>query len=321
MGSKGPFEHASGAQSSAAIEAIVDARIAAILGNSPASVPVTELIFLGGPRLAGKESGAGAGAELTLASHLQITGGALSLHAANTKTFLGYTAADIANVAAGNVAATTLQSAINELDADKVAKTGDTMTGPLVTNAGSGSGVGTAGLTLRSDDAGAIGPALVTYHNSASPAGGDVAWWLRCFGRNTTPADTLLFQQAILFDTVTAGTESSTMTYVLKVAGVNTTDFTVGGGVMLGNATSGRQGAGTLNATTIYTNGNMVADSNGIIRYRPFTFGTLPAAAGVGGGNTRISDSLAAPVYNAAAVGGGATFAKVASDGTIWRYG
>jgi hypothetical protein len=43
----------------------------------------------------------------------------------------GLTAADIANVAAGNIAATDVQAALNELDTEKLALSGGTMTGAL----------------------------------------------------------------------------------------------------------------------------------------------------------------------------------------------
>lgn len=43
----------------------------------------------------------------------------------------------VSNTPAGNIAATTAQAAINELDTEKVAKSGDTMTGPLAQAAGS----------------------------------------------------------------------------------------------------------------------------------------------------------------------------------------
>ncbi len=46
-----------------------------------------------------------------------------------------YTAAQVTNTAAGNIAATTTQAAINELDTEKVAKAGDAMTGALTMNA------------------------------------------------------------------------------------------------------------------------------------------------------------------------------------------
>lgn len=46
-------------------------------------------------------------------------------------------ASAVQNIAAGNIAATDVQAAINELDTEKVAKTGDTMTGTLNLSAGS----------------------------------------------------------------------------------------------------------------------------------------------------------------------------------------
>lgn len=60
----------------------------------------------------------------TLTGH---TGAASGAHAATA----------ISNAATGNIAATTVQAAINELDTEKVAKAGDTMTGPLAQAAGS----------------------------------------------------------------------------------------------------------------------------------------------------------------------------------------
>ncbi|MBY0316564.1 MAG: hypothetical protein K2Q26_13655, partial [Bdellovibrionales bacterium] len=46
-----------------------------------------------------------------------------------------YTATQITNSASGNIAAVTVQAALNELDSEKLAKSGDTMTGPLTLNA------------------------------------------------------------------------------------------------------------------------------------------------------------------------------------------
>ncbi|MBY0315489.1 MAG: hypothetical protein K2Q26_08215 [Bdellovibrionales bacterium] len=46
-----------------------------------------------------------------------------------------YTASQITNAASGSVSAVTAQAAINELDTEKVAKSGDTMNGPLTLNA------------------------------------------------------------------------------------------------------------------------------------------------------------------------------------------
>ena len=46
-----------------------------------------------------------------------------------------YTASEVDNIAAGNISATDVQAAINELDTEKLALAGGTMTGNLVTGA------------------------------------------------------------------------------------------------------------------------------------------------------------------------------------------
>jgi len=66
-----------------------------------------------------------------------------------------YTASQVTNVAAGNIIATTVQAAIDELDTEKVAKSGDTMTGNLTTptvlisNTAGGLGGSTTGGQIR----------------------------------------------------------------------------------------------------------------------------------------------------------------------------
>jgi hypothetical protein len=64
---------------------------------------------------------------------------------------------------------------------------------------------------------------------------------------------------------------------------------------------------------------NPVIDANRLIRFRSFTFGTLPAA--VQGAKAMITDSPAAPVIYAAAAGGGAVKIPVYSDGVGWFNG
>lgn len=75
----------------------------------------------------------------------------------------GY-ASSITNVPAGNISATNVQAAINELDSDKVAKAGDTMTGDLVgTNSywdivgvGNFAGPGSGNYTITADGSGEL---------------------------------------------------------------------------------------------------------------------------------------------------------------------
>jgi hypothetical protein len=59
------------------------------------------------------------------------TGDPEDLTATQVKTLLAYTAADVTNVPAGAIAAITVQAALNELDTEKLALTGGTVTGDV----------------------------------------------------------------------------------------------------------------------------------------------------------------------------------------------
>ncbi len=64
---------------------------------------------------------------------------------------------------------------------------------------------------------------------------------------------------------------------------------------------------------------NLLVQS-GIVVLGTFTVATLPAASTYPGGIAYVTDSLAAPVYNAGATGGGVLPAQVMSNGTTWLY-
>lgn len=94
----------------------------------------------------------------------------------------------------------------------------------------------------------------------------------------------------------------------------------------LGLGTAAVQNTGTSGANVPLLNGvNTWAGQQSVqaaVRTVAVAFGSLPSAVTAGNGARHaITDSLAAPVYDAAAVGGGAVFAGVISDGAVWRYG
>lgn len=64
---------------------------------------------------------------------------------------------------------------------------------------------------------------------------------------------------------------------------------------------------------------NPVIDQNRHFRRRSYTFATLPAASVLG--SAQISDGAAAPIWSAAAAGGGTLLTPVYTDGTTWRNG
>lgn len=177
-------------------------------------------------------------------------------------------------------------------------------------------------LVLECDDAGAFGGTLAAYHNSASPAAFDVPFTMSVVGRNSTPVDFTYGQFSFTLVDPTAASEDGRWNWATVIAGSLSTRFFVGAGLFVGaGTTGGDQGDGTMNAASYYANGNLAIDSNALLRTRAFTIGTLPSASGRAGAIAYVTDSLAAPVYNATLTAGGSTFAKVVSDGTVWRCG
>ena len=117
-----------------------------------------------------------------------------------------------------------------------------------------------------------------------------------------------------------AGLNSNLYQVVNEIATVGAINFVSDAGTYIGMAASGGMGNGTLNATSLYTNGNLIADTNGLLRRRAYTFGTLPAP-GTAMRQAYITDGAAVPVWAAAAAGGGAVVTPVTDNGTIWING
>lgn len=91
-------------------------------------------------------------------------------------------------------------------------------------------------------------------------------------------------------------------------------------GMYMQGATSSSLGQQTFNASALYANGNLVADTNGLSRLRQFIVGTLPAATGAAPMQTAsVSDALGPTVF-VAVVGGGALKIPVYDDGA-WKCG
>lgn len=80
---------------------------------------------------------------VTLAASISANGLSLVTAAnyAAMKALLAYAGAEVSNTPAGNIAATTIQAAINELDTEKAALAGATFTGPVLVPEGSVSAV------------------------------------------------------------------------------------------------------------------------------------------------------------------------------------
>jgi hypothetical protein len=118
--------------------------------------------------------------------------------------------------------------------------------------------------------------------------------------------------------TLTANGTRIGITTTLNTTTAATTRFYFQGGFWTLNATSGDMGADTINASSYYANGNIIADTNALIRCRVYTVGTLPT--GVAGARAFVSDANAT-TFASIVAGGGANGVPVYSDGTNWRIG
>jgi hypothetical protein len=130
-----------------------------------------------------------------------------------------------------------------------------------------------------------------------------------------------------LISTVATGTAPLVVTSTTQVA--NLSVATSGSATTAGTVTTAAQpnitSVGTLTALAVtgdITSNNVVA--NNIIRTKPITFSSLPAAATAGtGARSFITDANLAAATNFAAQveGGGSNRVPVYSDGTDWRIG
>lgn len=117
--------------------------------------------------------------------------------------------------------------------------------------------------TLTSADAGATaGPNLTLDRNSASPAASDVLGAIPFKGRDSgAGTDTYAQIQGEIVDP-TATSEDGQLSLQTAVAGTLATRGYVRNGLVMGSATGGDRGAGTINATGIYDDGVLL--TNGV---------------------------------------------------------
>jgi len=110
--------------------------------------------------------------------------------------------------------------------------------------------------TITSTDAGAAeGPTLSLHRDSAAPADADILGAVLFKGEDDgSNATTYAAVQAVA-DDVTDATEDGTLNLQTMVAGTLATRAAVKAGIVVGSATGGDQGAGTINATAIYDDG------------------------------------------------------------------
>ena len=258
-------------------------------------------------------------------------GGAVSSVFGRTGAVVGlagdYTAALVTNVPAGGVAAVTVQAAIDELDTDKVAKAGDTMTGALQLS-GSGGGAGNVLLKFTPNDS--------VWAMEATRTGTYGA-----FQRYILDSTTVLSGQNIANTQGHAG--SATLGAPIAFAGFNfrAENETGGGngglsfntlvsgtfaqrailkqGLSIGTATD--PGTGGLNLTgEIQQSATTVLTANRLIRTRRYTVATLPVTNIAAGDSALVTDANSTTI-GATVAGGGANLVRVSYDGAVWKIG
>ena len=156
----------------------------------------------------------------------------------------------------------------------------------------SGSWNFTADQTITSTDSGTgVGPQLILHRDSASPASADTIGRVLFQGEDAASNVTSYAGVLGYIDDTTDTSEDGRLYFQTMQAGAYASRAYIGSGVVVGSATGGDQGAGTVNATGLYVNGVAVAGSNG--------FGTVA----VSGQSNVVADSAADTLTLAAGTG------------------
>lgn len=118
----------------------------------------------------------------------------------------------------------------------------------------------TGTITAISTDAGATeGPTVLADRNSASPAANDVMGNFSVQGRNSSAAAIQYARQFGIIIDPTAGSEDGQWLWQTYGAGASISRMRLGAGLFMESATGGDKGAGTVNATVLYFNGQSIA--------------------------------------------------------------
>lgn len=120
---------------------------------------------------------------------------------------------------------------------------------------------GTSPVTIRSTEAGASGgPLLDLDRDSASPAANDVLAQIRFLGNDSGGTTTQYANILGFLLDPTDGSEDADVRIQTLVAGTSATRIIIRNGIVVGSATGGDQGAGTLNAVAVYDDGVLLTD-------------------------------------------------------------
>jgi len=178
----------------------------------------------------------------------------------------------------------------------------------------------TFGLELRRTDNGSSGPGMKFLHETTSPALNDSVGLFNFYGRDAVATERLGGAFQVLLLDPAAATYATEARILCSEAGFHIRDTGIvtlsGGSTATGGATTG---GGTINAKGYYANNQLVADSVGLLRARPYTVATLPVAP-ADGSVAKVADALA-PVKGTALAAGGAVSTIALYSGGAWVAG
>jgi hypothetical protein len=208
------------------------------------------------------------GVEIAAGRSVNITG--CTLKALDTGILISGTIAK--DVVIGNIVADTVTTLYT--------RTG-TITGSEAVNLPQG--------TLVSTDPGAtVGPTFTLYRNSASPAVSDIIGAVSYTGKNSAAAVKEYARTHTVITDPASTTEDSNYIIQTQVAGALADRVLVGAGMYFPGATSGDQGAGTVNAQAVLKNGVNLVTAADVKTLTNTTYNT----AGTGNAFTVNSVSL-----------------------------
>lgn len=275
-------------------------------------IPSSAVSFSASPRLLGRyTAGAGPAEEIALASYFSIAGGTLQLVDAAGSPFVRKTGDTMSGVLTINLNTVTVAPPAATLFH---LVSGDGINGRISVD----SFAGNSGINARRANGTAAAPSAL--------ASGDIIGRFSAFGYGTTSysATSRASIQLTATENWTDAAQGAAVDIRTNPNGSNVADvlrwrFAEDGCLRAGALAN--TGNGTINASAYFNAGSPVNDANRIAYRRPFTFATLPAAAGVQDGFAVITDGAAAPAWGAAAAGGGAVRTPVWSNGAAWLNG
>lgn len=275
---------------------------------------------------------------------------------ASGKALVAPAASEISNTPAGNIVATNVQAAINELDSEKLAaannlsdlanaatartnlglvaggagdiwveKAGDTMTGVLVNNLGSVSYLAVspvAGVNIIGEVDAQSRILLDCYDSGGGHFSNFIFRKARYSAGNRAAVQNSDILGRFSWFGYGATTYSGARTFVQSQATENWTDTAQGARFGFSTTPNGstsqseRLGIEQDGSLSMGGASNTVIDTNRIFRLRSYTVATLPTV-GTAGRLAKVTDATA-PTYNATVTGGGAVDVPVYDNGTNW---